>query len=123
VGADEREAAAAFLRFLKAKPAQERALELGFRPADPSIPITAPIDAAHGVDPKQPQTLLEVPDAAVLRKLLDVWKTAKRRTDVVVVIDTLGSMKGRPLDEAKAGAKAFFSGLHDPDHVTLMFFA
>jgi Ca-activated chloride channel family protein len=122
VTSEHREAAEAFLAFLKAKPAQQRALELGFRPADPSISITAPIDAAHGVDAKQPQTLLEVPDAAVLRKLLDVWKTAKRRTDVVIVIDTSGSMKGRPLDEAKQGAKAFLGGLHDADEVTLMFF-
>ena len=36
-------------------------------------PVGAPIDAAHGADPKQPQTLLEVPDAATLAKLLDVW--------------------------------------------------
>ena len=122
VGADEREAALAFLTFLKARPAQERALQLGFRPADPGIAIGAPIDAAHGVDPKQPQTLLEVPDAPVLRKLLEVWQTSKRATDVTLVIDKSGSMNGRPLDEAKAGAKAFLAGLHEADRVSLLFF-
>ena len=66
VGARERKAAEALLAFLAARPAQERALALGFRPADPAIAMAAPVDAAHGADAKQPQTLLDVPDAAAL---------------------------------------------------------
>jgi Ca-activated chloride channel homolog len=122
VGADEREAADAFLKFLKAKPAQERALALGFRPADPSIAITAPIDLAHGVDPKQPQTLLEVPDGPTLEKLIAVWQTAKKTSDVILVFDISGSMNGKPIEEAKTGAKAFISTLHERDDVSLIFF-
>src|SRR5262249_27229326 len=104
------------------KPAQQRALALGFRPADASIPIGAPIDAAHGVDPKQPQTLLEVPAAPVLLKLLEVWKTTKRRTDVALLFDKSGSMQGKPLAQAKQGAKAFLGSLGDQDQVSLTFF-
>ncbi|AUX48463.1 von Willebrand factor A [Sorangium cellulosum] len=122
VGAEEREGAQAFLRFLKEKPQQERALALGFRPADPSIPIGAPVDAAHGVDPKQPQTLLEVPDGATLEKLLAVWQDAKKTSDVILVFDKSGSMAGRPLAEAKKGARSFLDILHDRDDVTLLFF-
>ena len=120
-GAD-REAAEAFLAFLKTKPAQERALALGFRPGDPAIPVGAPVDAAHGVDPKQPQTLLELPAAPVLEKLIATWQLTKKATNVVFVFDKSGSMQGRPLIEAKLGAKAFFQTLHDRDDVTLMFF-
>ncbi|MBZ4421782.1 extracellular solute-binding protein [Myxococcus sp. RHSTA-1-4] len=80
VGPEEREAAEAFRRFLVSRPAQERALALGFRPADPAVAITAPVDAAHGVDPKQPQTLLELPGAAVLEKLLAVWHQTREST-------------------------------------------
>ena len=122
VGAEERDAAAAFLAFLKARPAQERALALGFRPADASIAIGAPVDAAHGVDPKQPQTLLEVPDGPTLEKLVGVWQTAKKSSDVIVVFDISGSMRGKPLAEAKSGAKAFLSTLHARDDATLIFF-
>lgn len=122
VTADEREAAALLLAFLKAKPQQERALALGFRPGDPSIPVSAPIDAAHGVDPKQPQTLLEVPSGATLKALLALWHKVKKPTDVVLVFDKSGSMRGRPLVEAKSGAKAFLDGLHDRDQVVLLFF-
>jgi len=122
VGAEEREAAQAFLGFLKARPQQERALALGFRPSDPAIAMAAPIDAAHGVDPKQPETLLEVPDAATLRALLGLWGASKKPTDVILVFDKSGSMQGRPLAEAKEGAKAFLDGLHDRDEVSLLFF-
>ncbi|PTL81908.1 substrate-binding and VWA domain-containing protein [Vitiosangium sp. GDMCC 1.1324] len=122
VGADEREAAQAFMTFLKARPAQERALALGFRPADPAVAIAAPVDAAHGADPKQPQTLLEVPGADVLEKLLAVWRETKKATDVTFVFDKSGSMVGRPLAEAKVGARRFLESLSDRDEVTLLFF-
>ncbi|WP_394827157.1 substrate-binding domain-containing protein [Pendulispora albinea] len=122
VGNEEREAAKIFLEFLKARPQQERALALGFRPGEASVPIASPIDLAHGVDPKQPQNLLEVPEVATLEKLLDVWKDTKKTTDVVLVFDKSGSMRGRPLEEAKRGAKSFLDVLSDRDEVTLSFF-
>ena len=122
VGADERAAAQAFLAFLKARPAQERALALGFRPADPAIHMAAPIDAAHGVDPQQPQTLLTVPDGATLDKLIATWRTTKKASAVTLVFDKSGSMEGRPLAEAKAGAKEFLATLDDRDQVSLVFF-
>jgi Ca-activated chloride channel family protein len=123
VGPEEREAAKMFFDFLKATPQQTRALELGFRPADTKIAINAPIDEAHGVDAKQPQTLLEVPSSEVIDKLITVWRdSAKRATDVELVFDKSGSMNGKPLIEAKRGANAFIDMLHDRDDVTLLFF-
>ena len=58
---DQKEAAKDFEDFLLAKPQQLAAIQAGFRPADPSIPLGAPLDAAHGVDVQQPKTVLEVP--------------------------------------------------------------
>src|SRR5688572_7084951 len=46
VSSEDKAAAQAFLTFLKSKPMQQRALALGFRPADASIAIAAPVDAA-----------------------------------------------------------------------------
>ena len=119
---EHREAAATFLGFLKARPQQERALALGFRPVDPAIKVGAPIDQAHGVDAQQPQTLLEIPDGATLDGLLAAWRRTKKPADVVLVFDKSGSMKGRPLQEAQRGAKAFLATLDARDQVTLMFF-
>ncbi len=118
----QRDASAKFLAFLKAKPQQERALALGFRPVDPSIKIGAPVDVAHGVDAQQPQTLLEVPDGATLDGLLATWRKTKKPADVIVVFDKSGSMNGKPLEEAKRGAKAFLHTLDARDEVSLLFF-
>ncbi len=117
-----KDAAAVLLAFLRARPAQQRALALGFRPSDPSLALGAPLDAAHGVDPKQPQTLLEVPDAAVLEKLISVWAKNKKPTDVVLVFDKSGSMDGRPMKEAKIGGLAFIDQLKDADELTVLVF-
>ena len=117
-----KEGAEAFLAHLKARPAQERALALGFRPADPAVPMGAPVDAAHGVDPKQPQTLLEIPDAPALDRLLELWRTTKKASDVTLVFDKSGSMEGQPMSQAKAGALAFLEGLQPRDSVSVLFF-
>jgi Ca-activated chloride channel homolog len=122
VSAEHKEAAALLQKTLRGKSPQARAVALGFRAADPAIPIGAPIDSAHGVDPKQPQNLLEVPDAPTLMALIELWRTTKKSSDVVLVFDKSGSMRGRPLAEAKQGAKAFLAGLDPRDQVTLIFF-
>ena len=122
VGPEERDAAERLLAFLKARPAQERALASGFRPADTSVPVGPPVDAAHGADPRQPQTLLEVPPAEVLEALLSLFRDTKRASDVVLVFDKSGSMAGAPLAQAKAGARAFLDALSPRDRVSLLFF-
>jgi Ca-activated chloride channel family protein len=122
VSPTQKQGAALFLSWLKARPAQERAAALGFRPADPAVPVAAPIDAAHGADPKQPQTLLDVPSAATMQALLAVWRDVKKTSDVTLVFDKSGSMQGQPLAQAKAGARAFLASLQPRDQVTLVFF-
>ncbi len=122
VGADEKAAAQAFLAHLKSRPAQQRALALGFRPADPAVAIGAPLTADHGVDASQPQTLLEVPSAEVLAHLLEVWRGAKKPAQVTLVFDRSGSMQGEPLTAAKQGANAFLDALGDRDEVAILFF-
>jgi Ca-activated chloride channel family protein len=122
VSADEQRGAELFLGAIKQKPAQERALALGLRPGDTSLPVSSPIDAAHGCDAKQPQTLLSVPTAEVLKQLLSVFREVKKSSDVTLVFDKSGSMNGQPLAEAKAGAAAFLESLQPRDEVALQFF-
>ncbi|MEQ1502898.1 MAG: VWA domain-containing protein [Myxococcota bacterium] len=122
VEADERAAAVQLEQFLRSNPIQSSALAFGFRPADAAIPVGAPIDAAHGVDPTQPRTLLEVPDAPTLRAVLALWERTKKTSDVVLVLDKSGSMRGDPLVEAKRGAGTFLTTLGDRDTVSLLFF-
>src|SRR5262249_12576061 len=119
-----REAAGAFRAFLMSAERQKAALErFGFRPADPSIPLGPPIDAAHGCDPAQPSNVLPNPPVEVTRKILDSFEAVKRPVAITFVLDTSGSMKGEPLNQAKAGAKVFLSSLPERDQVRMLLFS
>ncbi len=88
----EKEAARKFEAYVKAPDAQERVLEFGFRPGNPEVAIGEPISAQWGVDPEQPQTLLEVPEPQVLTGLLDRWQEDRKRAQVMLLLDVSGSM-------------------------------
>lgn len=124
VSADHREAGEKYIEFLLAAPQQRKALHYGFRPANVDVPVAAPVDTAHGVDPKQPKTILEVPSATVMQSILDLWAKNKKHANVALVLDTSGSMKkdGR-MANARAGALQLLSMLKDEDSFSFMAFS
>jgi len=120
---EQKEAAKQFEAFLLDTPQQERAIELGFRPADPSIPLTFPLDAQHGVDPDQPQTVLQVPAAEVTDGVLQLWGRAKKPVDLVVVMDISGSMAGDKISSARQSLAQFIDLLDDGDRLEVILFS
>ncbi len=119
VTADQKEAAGVFEKYLLDKPQQLKAIELGFRPADPSVPLTAPLDADHGVDIKQPQTILEVPKPDVIQAATALWRKAKKPVDLVVVMDISGSMAGDKIAAARTSLGQFITLLDDRDQLQI----
>jgi len=115
-------AAEDFQVFLLDKPQQMKAIELGFRPADPSIPLTSPLDLQHGVDPAQPQTVLEIPSANVVTSVQGLWEQTKKPVDLVVVMDISGSMKGDKIAAARSSLKEFVNLLDDRDRLEIILF-
>ena len=111
VGDDEAEGAQKFIDFVGEPANQEQILRYGFRPGNPDVAIDDPIDTSNGVDPDQPQTLLEVPDPDVLTQLLDNWQDQRKPARVLLLVDVSGSMGevadpdtgATKLDLAKAG--------------------
>lgn len=119
-----REAAEAFRTFLMSPERQKAALErFGFRPAEASIPLAAPIDLAHGLDPAQPKNVLPNPPVEVTRRVLDSFEAVKRPVAITFVLDTSGSMKGEAFRQAKAGARTFLESLPGEDHVRVLLFS
>lgn len=76
----------------------------------------APITPENGVDPQQPQTLLDVPKVDVIEGVQSLWVSTKKRVDVTVVLDVSGSMEeeGR-LEQAKVALGEFINTLQDDD--------
>jgi Ca-activated chloride channel family protein len=118
----QRSAAEDFENFLLDTPQQTRAIEYGFRPADPAIPLTSPLDTQHGVDISQPQTVLEIPTADVTAAIRDLWKDVKRPVDLIVVMDTSGSMEGDKISAARSSLMEFIRLLNDQDQLQVMTF-
>jgi len=124
VSPEHREAAKIYIQYLLARPQQEKALQFGFRPAAVDVPLAAPLDADHGVDPKEPKTTLEVPSVDVINGLLQLWKGAKKHSNVVLVLDTSGSMKDEgKMQNAKVGAKQLIGMLDDADTFSFLPFS
>jgi Ca-activated chloride channel family protein len=112
-----------FQAFLLDRPQQLKALEYGFRPADPEIPLSAPLDAAHGVDVGQPQTVLEVPSAEVISGIEQLWRQVKKPVDLVVVMDISGSMEGEKISSARNALIQFIDLLDDRDRLQVILFS
>jgi Ca-activated chloride channel family protein len=120
---EQKQAAVIFEDYLLDKEQQLRAIQYGFRPADPSIPLTSPLDSNHGVDPLQPQTVLEVPSAEVISGIQQLWKETKKPVDLVVVMDISGSMKGDKINTARNSLLQFINLLDDRDRLEIILFS
>jgi len=118
---EHREAAKDYIKYLLARPQQERAITYGFRPGSVDVPLAAPIDVSHGVDPKEPKTTLEVPSVPVMDAVLNVWSQRKKPADIVLVLDTSGSMNDDgKIQNAREGAKQLVTLLSDEDKLSLV---
>ena len=119
-----RDAARKYLDFLLAREQQEKALALGFRPALADIPLTAPLDAAHGVNAKEPQTTLEVPSVETMDATMRLWQANKKRSNITLVMDVSGSMNERGrIANARLGAQELVKMLGDEDTYRLLPFS
>jgi Ca-activated chloride channel family protein len=118
---EHREAAKIYIDYLLARPQQEEALRFGFRPAAVEVPLAAPVDAAHGVDPREPQTTLEVPPPEVVDAVLRLWHEHKKRSDITLVLDISGSMnEDGKIENAKAGAAQLLTLLDPEDRFSFL---
>jgi Ca-activated chloride channel family protein len=124
VSAQQREGAAAFEGFLKRELTPQRAAAAGFRPGDPATKALPPIDTAHGADPAQPATVLALPEPKVLARLKTLWRADRKPANVMLVVDTSGSMgEENKLAQVKQGLGAFFRALSPRDRVGLATFS
>jgi ABC-type molybdate transport system substrate-binding protein len=79
VSEPQKKAARQLVAFLRSKPAQQRALEYGFRPADTSVPVVTndaqnPFSrlASEGITVEVPPAA-QTPDGTVVRNLMMMW--------------------------------------------------
>ncbi|MEZ4301361.1 MAG: VWA domain-containing protein [Polyangiaceae bacterium] len=124
VTADQKQAGQKFLDFMTSKEQQAKAPQYGYRPTDKSVPITSPIDAAHGADPSQSgESTLEYVNDSLFRRANEMWHDTKKHSLVYLVLDTSGSMNGDPMNAAKKGAAQFIREMQKEDEIGVIAFS
>ena len=121
-----RQAAAAreFARWLRGQVTPAVAARLGFRPGDPEAPLPPEIDRAGGADRAQPERVLTPPTPDVLDRIRVLWREDRKPANVMLVVDTSGSMNDEQrLPQAKRGLRDFLALLSPADRVGLMRFS
>ena len=120
--AQEQEAALLFRDYLMGETAQQMALASGLRPVNESVPLGSPLDADHGVDPSQPQIIFDPPSVESVFAIQDLWQSARKPVNLVMLLDTSGSMRGSKIDSMKEAAVQFVDQMGDEDRISLIEF-
>ena len=121
---EQRAGALAFQKFLAKEITPAVAARGGFRPADLEAEPVAPITAANGADPKQPKRELGLPEPRVLALLKRTWREDRKPANVLLVLDTSGSMaEEQRLENAKQGLDVFLAQVAPQDRVGLTTFS
>ncbi len=110
--ANQRRTFQALREFLVQPDTQQTVLKAGYRPVDLDIPLDGPgtpLTAANGVNPKEPQTTLQLPPADVVSVVQATWALAKRQANVMLVVDTSGSMRGTKLENMRGALRTFIT--------------
>lgn len=124
---EQRQAFTVLRDFFLSADSQRYVLQLGYRPADLSIPLDgpdSPITPANGVDPAEPQTTLQIPSPGVIEVVRQAWQYTKRHANIILVADVSGSMQGAKLAQAQAAMLTFLEQIPgDIERVGLISFA
>jgi len=126
VSDDQEEAATLFRNYLLSPDQQELAIDYRLRPLDPSIYLHAPLDLAHGTDPRITPDIvppLPSPDEDVGAAVIDLFKITKRKATVIIALDISGSMKGEKIKKATDATVEFLSRLDPEDKVAVLTFS
>lgn len=121
---EQRAAAEVFVQFVLTEPVQLRIMEQGFRPANPDVKIGEPFTLENGVTPEGPTNVLAVPDPDVIVAIQQSWAFVKKQADIIILIDTSGSMSSDDkIGQAREAALAFLEGLEQDNRVALTIFS
>lgn len=117
------QAARLFRQYLLDEEAQRLALEAGLRPVNPEAPLGAPLDEEHGVDITQPEIIFAPPSVEAIFAVQELWQSARKEVNLVMLLDVSGSMSGTKIDRVKEAAIQFVEQMGGEDYLTLIAFS
>lgn len=121
--AEVREAAQIFRDYLLDETAQESAVAHGLRPVNNDVTVGPPLDESRGVDLEQPQTVFAAPNVEAIYAVQELWQSARKDVNLVMVIDVSGSMSGRKIESVRQSAVQFIEQMGEDDYLSIISFS
>jgi Ca-activated chloride channel family protein len=119
----QQEAAELFRDYLLSEEGQQLALQKGLRPVNTAVPLAAPLDEAHGVDPTQPEVIFNAPSVASIYAVQTLWQDARKDVNLAMLLDTSGSMRGSKMDNMREAAIQFVEQMGEEDYISIIAFS
>ena len=119
----EKEAAQKVIQFIRLPETQKIATDLGLRPGIPGVALGSKFSTEYGVNPQPTYDSYRPPQPEVVEAMLTSWQNyAKKPSQVAVVIDTSGSMKGQKLIVVKNTLLNYVENLGPKEKIALISF-
>ncbi len=109
-----------FRAFLMVGEAQNLAWEHGLRPLDPTR--IEDIDRHPTIQLDKPAVVFDSPTPAAVLAIQDLWQSARKPINLVMVIDTSGSMQGSKLENVKTAAVDLINVMGENDRVSMIIY-
>ena len=120
----ERRAAERYIAYLLEDETQRKAMKIGLRPISQTILLEEPFTSEYGVQAEiDSSNIFLVPNERVLRRVRELWEEAKMPASIVLLIDVSGSMRGKPIKNAKKGAITFIRKMSRRDELEVITFS
>jgi Ca-activated chloride channel family protein len=119
VAAAEQEAAVLFRDYLLSEAGQQAAVDNGLR----SVGTAVSLQATNAIDPAQPTIIFAEPSVNSIFAVQDLWQEARKDVNLVMLLDTSGSMRGSKIDNMQEAAVQFVQQMGDDDYISLIAFS
>ncbi|MDJ0756284.1 MAG: VWA domain-containing protein [Ardenticatenaceae bacterium] len=116
-------AAEAFINYLTGEEGQVLAQSYGLRPINSAVAIAAPLTEANGVQLNQPLAVYDDVPPSTVFAVQDLWQSSRKPINLVMLIDTSGSMDGSKMRNVREAAAQFAEQMGEEDFITLIAFS
>jgi Ca-activated chloride channel family protein len=122
-GPETQEAAKLFRDYLLEPEAQRLAMANGLRPVNQEVTPGPPLDTGRSVDLSQPEIVFSPPTVETIYAVQSLWQMARKDINLVMLLDTSGSMSGDKMESMRAAAIQFVEQMGDEDYISIITFS
>lgn len=124
ISAEEKEAAKKVLDFMLTPESQALAASLGLRPGIPDVALGDKFNSQYGVNPNANYESYRPPAPEVVEAMLTNWANyAKKPSQVAVVVDVSGSMRGQKMTAVQNTLLNYINNLGVKEEIVVITFS